>query len=129
MSNSWTAACLASLSFSISQSWLKLMSIELVRPSNHLILCCPLLLLPSVFLSIGVFSNESGLQIRRPKFWSFSFSTSPSNEHSGLNSFRLTDLISLQSKRLSRAFSSTIIQNHQFFSHQPSLWSNSHIHT
>ena len=83
----WTAAHLASLSFSISRSLLKLMSIELVMPSNHLILYCPLL--PSVFLSIRVFSNESALRIRWPKYWTFSFSTSPSNEYSGLNSFKL----------------------------------------
>ena len=83
----WTAAHLASLSFSISRSLLKLMSIELVMPSNHLIIYCPLL--PSVFLSIRVFSNESALRIRWPKYWTFSFSTSPSNEYSGLNSFKL----------------------------------------
>ena len=82
----WTAARQASLSCTISQSWLKLMSIELVMPSGHLILC-PLLFLPSIFPSIRVFSNESTLHIRRPKNWSFSFSTSPSNEYSGLISF------------------------------------------
>ena len=125
----WTAACQASLSFTISQSLLKLMSIESVMPSKHLILCCPLLLLPSIFPGLRVFSNESALQIRWPKFWSFSFSTSPSNEHSGLNSFRLTDLISLQPKVLSRVFSDTTVQKHNFFDTQPSLWSNSHIHT
>ena len=85
---SWTAACQASLSFTNSWSQLKLMSIESVMPSNHLILCCPLLLPPSVFLSIRVFSNESALHIRWPKYWSFSFSISPSNEYSGLISFR-----------------------------------------
>ena len=127
MSDSLQPQGQSSLSFTISWSLLKLMSIELVMPSNHLILCCPLLLLPSVFLSIRVFSNESGLRIRWPKFRSFS--TNPSNEYSGLNSFRLTDLISLQSKGLSRVFSGTTIQNHQFFSHQPSLWSNFYIHT
>ena len=84
----WTAARQASLSITNSRSLLSLMSMELVMPSNHLILCCPLLLLPSVFPSIGVFSNESVLQIRWPKYWSFSFSISPSNEHSGLISFR-----------------------------------------
>ena len=84
----WTAARLVSLSFSISQSLLKLMSIELVRPSNHLILC-RLFLLPSIFPSIRVFSNESALRIRWPKYWSFSFSNSPSNEYSGLISFRI----------------------------------------
>ena len=84
-----TAACQASLSFTISQSLLKLMSIELMMPSNHLILCRPLLLLPSIFPSIRVFSNESALRIRWPKYWSFSFNISPSNEHSGLISFRM----------------------------------------
>ena len=84
----WTAAHQASLSLSTSQSLFKLMSIELMTPSNHLILCFPLLLLPSLFPSIRVFSNESALQIRWPKYWSFSFSISPSNEYSGLISFR-----------------------------------------
>ena len=79
----------ASLSFTISRSLLKLMSIELVMPSYHLILCHPLLLLPSIFPSIRVFSNESALRIRWPKYWSFSFSISPSNEYSGLVSFRI----------------------------------------
>ena len=83
----WTAARQASLSITNSQSLLKLMSIELVMPSNHLILCCPLLLLPSI--SIRVFSNESVLHIRWPKFWSFNFSISPSNKYSGLISFRI----------------------------------------
>ena len=81
----WTAACQASLSFNISWSLLKLMSIGSVMSSNHLILCCPLLLLPSIFPSIRIFSSESNLCIRWPKCWSFSFSTSPSNEYSGLN--------------------------------------------
>ena len=85
----WTAARQASLSITNSRSLLKLMSIELVMPSNHLILCHPLLLLPSVFPSIRVFSNESVLHIRWPKYWSFSFSISPSNEYSGLISFRM----------------------------------------
>ena len=84
----WTAACQASLSITNSQSLLKLMSIKSVMPSNHLILCRPLLLLPSIFPSIRVFSNESVLHIRSPKYWSFSFSNSPSNEYSGLISFR-----------------------------------------
>ena len=93
----WTAAYQASLSFTISQSLLKLMSIESVMPSNHLILCCPLLL-PSIFPSIRVFSNESVLPIRWPKYWSFSFSISPSNVYSGLISFRidLFDLFAVQ---------------------------------
>ena len=103
----WTAARQASLSITNSQSLLKLMFIELVMPSNHLILCCPLLLLPSIFPSIGVFSNASVLRIRWPKYWSFSFSISPSNEYSGLISFRMDWLISLLSKRPSRVFSNT----------------------
>ena len=92
----WTAACQASLSFTISQSLLKLMSIESVMPCNHLILCHPLLLLPSFFPSIRVFSNESALHIRWPKYWSFS--VSPSNEHYGLISFRIDwfDLLTVQ---------------------------------
>ena len=85
----WTAACQASLFFTSSWSLLKLMSIESVMPSKHLILCCPLLLLPSIFPGLRVFSNESALQIRWPKFWSFSFSISPSNDYSGLISFRI----------------------------------------
>ena len=85
----WTAARRASLSITNSQSLLKLMSIDLVMPSNHLILCHPLLLLPSIFPSIRVFSNESVLRIRWPKYWSFSFSISPSNQYSGLISFRM----------------------------------------
>ena len=84
----WTAAHQASLSFTISWSLLRLMSIELVMPTNRLILCHPLLFLPSIFPSIRVFSNESALCIRWPKFWSFSFSISPSNEYLGLISFR-----------------------------------------
>ena len=79
-----TAACQASLSFIISLSWLKLMSIEALMPSNHLVLCCPLLLWPSIFPSIRVFSNESALRIRWPKYWRFSFSIGPSNESSWL---------------------------------------------
>ena len=85
----WAAACQASLSFTISWSLLKLMSIELMMPSNCLTLCCPLLLLSSIFPSIRVFSNESALRIRWPKYWSFSFSISPSKEHPGLVSFRI----------------------------------------
>ena len=85
----WTAACQASLSITKSQSLLKLMSIELVMPSNHLILYCPLRLLPLIFPSIRVFSNESVLCTRWPKYWSFSFSISPSNEYSGLGSIRM----------------------------------------
>ena len=85
----WTAAHQASLSITNSQSLLKLMSIESVMPSNHLILCRPLLLSPSIFPSIRVLSNESVLRIRWPKYWSFSFNISPSNEYSGLISFRM----------------------------------------
>ena len=94
----WTAASQASLSITNSQSLLKLMSIESVMPSNHLILCHPLLLLPSIFPSIKIFSNESVLPIRWPKYWSFSFSISPSNEYSGLISFRMDwlDLLAVQ---------------------------------
>ena len=85
----WTAVSQVSLSITNSQSSLKLMSIESVMPSNHLILCRPLLLLPSIFPSIRVFSNESDLRIRWPKYWSFSFNITPSNEHPGLISFRM----------------------------------------
>ena len=94
----WTTAHQASLSITNSQSSLKLMSIESVMPSNHLILCYPLLLPPSIFPSIRVFSNESALHIRWPKYWSFSFNISPSNEHSGLISFRMDwlDLLTVQ---------------------------------
>ena len=181
----WTVARQASLSITNSQSLLKLMSIKLVMPSNHLILCCPLLL-PSIFPSIRVFSNESALHIRWPKYWSFSFSISPSNEYSGLIVCRAdwfdllavqgtpksllqhhnfyfiqmsqlftwggqstgvsssasvlpmntqgwsrlgwTGWISLQSKGLSRVFSNTPVQKHQFFGAQLSSQSNSHIH-
>ena len=99
----WTAARQASLSITNSQSLLKLMSIQLVMPSNHLILCCPLLLLPPIFPSIRVFPNESVHCIRWPKHWSFCFSISPSNEYSELISLGLTVLI-LQSKGLSSVF-------------------------
>ena len=125
----WTAAGQASLSFTMFKSLLKLMSIESVMPSNHLILCRPLLLLPLIFPSIRVFSSESALSIRWPKCWSFTLSLHLSNEYSGLISFRMTGLISLQSKRLSRVFSSITVQKHQFFSVQPPFCSNSHIHT
>ena len=96
--NPWTVACLASLSFANPQSLLKLMSIESVMPPNRLIPCCPPLLLPSFFPSIRVFSNESVLHIRWPKYWSFSFSISPSNEYSVLISFRIDwfDLLAVQ---------------------------------
>ena len=88
-STPWTAACQASLSFTISQSLLKLTSIELIMPSNNFILCCPLLLMPSVFPSVMVFSNESALHVRWPKYWSFRFSINLSSKYSGLFSFRI----------------------------------------
>ena len=116
-----TVAHQVSLSNTNSQSLLKLMSIESVMPSNHLILCRPLLLPLAIFPSIKVFSNESVLCSKWPKYWSFSFSISPSSEYSGLISLRLTGWISLQSKGLSRFFSSTTIQKHQFFGAQLSL--------
>ena len=109
----------ASLSITNSLSLPKLMSIESVMPSNHLILCRPLLLLPSIFPNIRVFSNESSLCIRWPKYWSFSFNISPTSEYPGLIGW--TGWISLQSKGLSRVFSNTTIQKHQFFCTQPSL--------
>ena len=117
----WTAACQASLSITNSQSLPKLMSIESVMPSNHLILCRPLLLLPSIFPSIGVFSNELVLCIRWPKYWNFSFSISPSNEYSGLIPFRMDwlDLLAVQGtlKSLLQQHSSkaSILQCSAFF--------------
>ena len=102
---------------------------ELVMPSNHLILCRPILLPPSIFPSIRVCSNESVLHNRWPKDWSFSFSISLSNEYSGLFPLGLTGLITLQSKGLSRVLSNTTVQKHQFFSSRFCLQSNSHIHT
>ena len=117
----WTAARQASLSITNSYSLPKLMSIESVMPPNHFILCRPLLLLPSIFPSIRVFSNESTLHLRWPKYWSFSFNIIPSKEIPGL--------ISLQSKGLSRVFSNTTVHKHPFFGAQPSSESNSHIHT
>ena len=126
----WTAVRQASL-LSITNPWSppKLMCIESVMPSSHLILCRPLLLPPSIFSSIRVFSNESVLRIRWPKYWSFSFRISPSKEYSGLISFRMDWWISLLSKGLSRVFSNTTVQKHQFFGAQLSSQSNSHIHT
>ena len=123
----WTAAHQASLSITNSQSLLKIMSIELVMPSNHFILCCPLLLLPSIFPSIRVFSNESILRIRWPKYRRFSFSISPSNEYSGLLTFRV-DWFDLLAPRNSQESSPTphTVQKHQFFGTQLSLWSVSH---
>ena len=125
----WTAALQASLSITNSQSLPKPLSIESVVPCNHLILCHPFLLLPSIFPSIRDFSNESALSIRWPKYWSFSFNISPSNEHQDWFPLEWTGWISLQSKGLSRVFSNTTVQKHQFFGHQLSSQSNSHIHT
>ena len=128
----WTAACQASLSFTISQSLLKLMSIESVMPSNHLILCHSLLLLPSIFPRIKVFSNEYFFTSGGQSIGSFSFSISPSNEHSGLISFRmdLLDLLVVQGTLKS------LLQHHSSKASilgcsaaQLFLWSNSHIHT
>ena len=114
----WTAACQVFLSITNSQRLLKLMSIESVMPSNHVILCRPLLLLPSIFPSIRVLSSESILRIRWPKYWSFSFSISPSNEYSGLSSFRMNwlDLLAVQG-----VFSDTTVLKHEFFGTQLSL--------
>ena len=125
----WIAAHQASLSITSSRSLPKLMSIESVMPSNHLIVCHPLLLLPPIFPNIRIFSNESDLRIRWPKYWSFSFNISPSNEHPGLTSFRIHWLDRLAVQGLSRVFSNTTAQNYQFFCAQPSLLSNSHFHT
>ena len=104
-------------------------SIESVMPSSHLILCPPLLLLPPIPPSIRIFPNESTLHMRWPRYWSFSFSISPSKESPGLSPSEWTGWISLQSKGLSRVFSNTIVQKHQFFGSQASSQSNSHIHT
>ena len=125
----WTAARQASLSITNSWSLPKPMSIESVMPSNHLILCHPLLLPLSIFPSIRVFSNVSALCIRWPKYWSFSFNISPSNEHPGLITFRMDWLDLLVVQGLSRVFSNTTVQRHQFFSAQLSSQSNSNIHT
>ena len=110
----------------LSPEFAQIHAFELVMQSNHLILCCPLLLLPSIFPSIRIFSNESTLHIRWPKYWSISISSSVNIQ--GWFPLRLTALISLLSKELSRVFSSTIIWKHPFFGAQPSLWCNSHIH-
>ena len=122
----WTAAQQASLSIKNSQNPPNSMSIESVMPSKHLILCHPLLFLPSIFLSISVFSNESALCNRWPKYWIFSLSISLSNEHPGLffpmnTPLGWTGWISLQSKGLSRVFSNTTVQKHQFIGAQLSL--------
>ena len=118
---SWTVACQASLSITNSRSLLKLMSIESVTPSNHLILCCPLLLLPPIPPSIRVFSSESIPLIRWPKYWSFSFSISSSMNIQDWFPLGLTGWISLLSKGLSRVFSNTTVQKHNFFGDQLSL--------
>ena len=123
----WTAAHQASLSFTVSWSLLKLMSLESMMPSKHFILYHLFLLLPSVFPSIRVFSNESALRIRWPNYWSFSFSISPSSKYSGWFPLGWTGLISLLSRGLSRVFPNTTVEKHQFFGAQPSLWSNFHI--
>ena len=125
----WTAIHQTFLSFTISQSLFKHMSFESVMPSNHLILCCTLPLLPSVFPSIRVFSNESGLHTRWPKYWASASALVLPMKIQDLFPLELTGLISLLSKELSRVFSSTTIWMHQFFSAQPSLVSNSHICT
>ena len=128
----WTAAHQASLSITSSRSLLKPMSIESGMPSNHLILCCPRLLPPSIFPSIRVFPNQSVLRIRWPKYWSSSFSISPSNEYSGLISFRMDwlDLLAVQGSLkslLQHHFKS--VQKHHFSGTHLSSQSNSHIHT
>ena len=122
----WTAVCQGSLSFTISQSLLKLMSIELMMPSNHLILCHPLLLLPSIFPSIRVFSNESAVCTRWPKYWSFCFSIGPSNEYSGSISFWVDwfDLLTVpgtfESLPQHHRWKASILQRSAFFMVQPS---------
>ena len=125
----WITARHASLSITNSQSLIKFMPIESVMPSSHLILCCPLLLLSPIPPSIRVFSNVSTLHMRWPKYWSFSFTISLSNEHLGLISFRMDWLDLLAVQGLSRVFSNTTVQKHQFFCAQLSSQSNSHIHT
>ena len=124
----WTAVCQASLSITSSQSLLKLMSIVPVMPSNHLIFYVPFSL-SSIFWASWSFPMTQWPPIRWSKYWSFSFSISPSNEYTGLISLGLTGLISLQSKGLSRVFFNTTVQKHKFFNAQLSLWSNSHIPT
>ena len=117
----WTAACQASLSITNSCSLLKLMSIELVMPYNHLILCCSLLLPPSIFPSIIVFSNEPLLHIKWPKYWNFSFSISPSNEYSGLISFRMDRLDRLAVQGTLKSLLQHHTSKYPFFSTQLSL--------
>ena len=117
----WIAACQASLSFTISWNLHKLVSTESVIPFNHFRLCHPFFFLPSLFSNIRVFSNKSALCIRWPKYWSFSFSLSPFNEYLGLISLGCTGWICLQSKGLSKVFSNTTVQRHQFLCNQLSL--------
>ena len=124
----WTAALQASLSITNSQNLFKLMSIESVMPSNHLVLSCPLLL-PSVFPSIRVFSNESFIRIRWSRFGASASASVLPMDIQDWFPLGWTGWISLQSKGLSRVFSNTTVQKHQFFSAQLALWSNSHIHT
>ena len=123
----WTAARQASLSFTISQSLLKFTSIKSMMPSNHLLLCHPLLLLPSIFPSIRVFPSESALSIRWPKYWSLGFSISPSKEHPGLISFRMEwlDLLAVQGtlKSLLQHHSSSINSSALSFLYNPTLTS------
>ena len=116
-----TGTCQASLSITNSQRLLKLMSIESVMPSNHFILCLPLLLLPSIFPSIRVFSNELVLCIRWPKYWSFSFSLSPSNEYSGLISFRIDWLDLLAVQGTLKSLCNITVRKPQFFGAQLSI--------
>ena len=125
----WIAARQAYLSITISRSSLKLTSIESVMPSSHLILCRPLLLLPPIPPSIRVISHESTLHMRWPKYWSLSFSIVPSKNTQDQSPLEWTGWISLQSKGLSRVFSNTAVQKHQFFGARLSSQSNSHIHT
>ena len=125
----WITARQASLSITNSRSSLKSMSIELVMPSSYLILCHPLLLLPSIFPSIRVFSNESALRIRWPSYWTFTFNISPSNEHPGLISFRMDWLDCLAVQGTLKSLLQHHSSKHQFFGVQLSLYSNSHIHT
>ena len=123
----WTQglqSCQIPLSSTIFQSLQKFMSIESPMLLNHLILYCPLLFLSSIFPSIRVFSSEFALPIRWPKYWSFSFSISPTNEYLGSISFRIDRFDLLAVQRLSRVFSRTTIQKHQFFSIQSSFWPN-----
>ena len=125
----WTVACQTSGSFTISRTLLRFMSIESVMISNHLILCCPLFLLCSIFSHIRVFSNESTFHIREPKYWNFSLDIFFPISIWLWFPLVLTGLISWQSKRLSRVFSSTTVQKYWFFGTEPSLLSHLHIHT